>query len=173
MRNKFCAALIGNTSPRMSDFFRLEFIEELNKYKKVDMGGRYKNNVGGLVRNKTEFLQNYKFSIAMENTNGDGYITEKIIDAFNAGTIPIYYGSYMVDEYINPKAYILVNGPKDMYEKIEYIKKIDNDDNLYKNLLKEKVLLNDNIKSENDKELKNFLLHIFEQDKLKAYRKFF
>ena len=79
----------------------------------------------------------------------------------------------MIDEYINPKSYILIRGEKDILKKIEYIKKIDNDDNLYKNLLKEKVLLNDNIKSENDKELKNFLLHIFEQDKLKAYRKFF
>ena len=27
-----------------------------------------------------------------------------------------------------------------MFDKIEYIKKIDNDENLYKNLLKEKVI---------------------------------
>ena len=45
----------------------------------------------------------------MENSNGDGYISEKIIESFLAGTIPIYYGDYMVDEYINPKAYILIN----------------------------------------------------------------
>ena len=35
--------------------FRLKFIDELNKYKQVDMGGRYKNNVGGPVQKKTEF----------------------------------------------------------------------------------------------------------------------
>ena len=106
------------------------------------MGGAYKNNVGGRVKNKTEFLKAYKFSIAMENSNGDGYISEKIVDSFISGTIPIYYGSYMIDEYINPKAYILVNGQKDIHEKIEYIKKIDNDDELYKSILKEKVYIN-------------------------------
>ena len=43
----------------------------------------------------------------MENSEGDGYISEKIVDAFLAGTIPIYYGDYMIDEFINPKTYIL------------------------------------------------------------------
>ena len=39
----------------------------------------------------------------MENSEGDGYISEKIIDSFNAGTIPIYYGDFMIYEFINPK----------------------------------------------------------------------
>ena len=60
------------------------------------MGRRYKNNVGE-IKNKIDFLSSYKFSIAMENTEGDGYISEKIIDSFISGTIPIYYGSYMLD----------------------------------------------------------------------------
>ena len=136
------------------------------------MGGAYKNNVGGRVKNKTEFLKAYKFSIAMENSNGDGYISEKIVDSFISGTIPIYYGSYMIDEYINPKAYILVNGFKDMYEKIEYIKKIDNDDELYKSILKEKVYINDKILEKSYKEQSDFWIHIFEQDKIKAKRNF-
>ena len=53
------------------------------------MGGRYNNNVG-IIKNKILFLSNYKFSIAMENSEGDGYLSEKIIDSFEAGTIPIY-----------------------------------------------------------------------------------
>jgi hypothetical protein len=71
------------------------------------MGGNYKNNIGGNVYNKIEFLSSYKFSIAMENSEGQGYVSEKIIDSFMAGTIPIYYGGYMIDEFINPKSYIL------------------------------------------------------------------
>ena len=169
-RRKFCAALITNIHPYLTDYFRVEFIEELSKYKKVDMGGRYKNNVGGRVKNKMKFLLDYKFSIAMENTNGDGYISEKIIESFMAGTIPIYYGSYMIEEYINPKAFILINGPKDMHEKIEYIKKIDNDDKLYKSILKEKVFINDKILEKSHKEQSDFWTHIFEQDIQKAKR---
>ena len=172
-RKKFCAAIISNDFASKSDFFRLLFVDELSKYKQVDMGGKYRNNVGGRVKNKTEFFWNYKFSIAMENTNGDGYISEKIVDSFLSGTIPIYYGSYMIDEYINPKAYILVNGPKDMFDKIEYIKKIGNDDNLYKSILKEKVYINNKILEKSHKEQSDFWFHIFEQDKNKAKRNFY
>ena len=80
------------------------------------MGGRYRNNVGKII-NKIKFLSSYKFSIAMENTEGDGYVSEKIIDSFLSGSIPIYYGSYMIDEYINPKSIILIRGNKDMKKK--------------------------------------------------------
>ena len=169
-RKKFCSAVI---SKYYNDSFRTIFIKELDKYKKIDMGGKYNNNIGGPVINKIEFLSSYKFSIAMENSEGDGYISEKIIESFLAGTIPLYYGDYMVDEYINPKSYILIKGEKDIFNKIEYIKKIDNNDKLYKKFLKEKVLLEDNIKSIYNKEITEFLCNIFEQDKLKASRKYY
>ena len=157
------------------DSFRIKFIKELSKYKKIDIGSKRKklNNIGRQIINKREFLSSYKFSIAMENSEGDGYISEKIVDAFLAGTIPIYYGDYMIDEFINPKTYILIKGEKDILKKIEYIKEIDNNDELYKNILKEKVLLDQNIVVDTEKELKEFLCHIFEQDKYKAYRKKF
>jgi hypothetical protein len=170
-RIKFCAAVISNR--QYTNGFRLNFIKELNKYKRIDMGGYYNNNIGGRVKDKVKFLSSYKFSISMENSEGNGYISEKILDSFSAGTIPIYYGDYMIDEYINPKSYILIKGEKDMFEKIEYIKKIDNDINLYKSLLKENVFLDNNIRNKNDKELKQFLQHIFEQDKSKAYRVYY
>ena len=171
-RIKFCAAVISNYKAYS---FRIKFIKELSKYKKIDIGSKRKklNNIGRKIINKREFLSSYKFSIAMENSEGDGYISEKIVDAFLAGTIPIYYGDYMIDEYINPKTYILIKGEKDILKKIEYIKEIDNNDELYRNLLKEKVLLDQNIVVDTEKELKEFLYHIFEQDKYKAYRKNF
>ena len=132
-RTKFCAAVISN-----GEGSRIWFINELNKYKQVDMGGRYHNNVGRITGSKIEFLSSYKFSIGMENSESDGYLTEKIIDSFLAGTIPIYFGDYTIDEFINPKAFILIRDKHDILEKIEYIKKIDNDEELYLNILKEK-----------------------------------
>ena len=112
----------------------------------------------------------YKFSFGMENSEADGYASEKILDSLWAGTIPIYYGDYMIDEYINPKTYILIRGGYEVEEKIEYIKKIDNDDNLYRSILKEKVFIDafflDNIINER----KKFLLHIFDQKKEYAKR---
>ena len=159
-RTKFCAAVISDVSEVFSNNFRLKFIEELNKYKKVDMGGGYKNNVGGKVKNKIEFLSSYKFSIAMENTNGDGYVSEKIIDSLLSGTIPIYYGNYNVDEYINPKSYILIKGEEDMKKKIDYIIEIDNNEEKYLSILKEKVIEDKYLSEKVKTQLKQFLVII-------------
>ena len=164
-RQKFCGAVISNPIG-----FRFKFIKILNKYKKIDNGGRHHNTVGGAVKIKREFLEQYKFSIAMENSEADGYASEKIIDALWAGTIPIFYGDYMIDEYINPKCYILIRDNYEINEKIEYIKKIDNDDNLYRSMLKEKVFIDDFFVDNIENERKKFLLHIFEQKKEFAKR---
>ena len=169
LRKKFCAAVISNSF--RGDRFRLKFINELNKYKKVDMGGKYKNNIGGKIKNKIEFLSSYKFSIAMENSEGDGYVSEKIIHSFISGTIPIYYGDYMIDEYINPKTYILIKGEKDLRTKINYIKEIDNNEKQYRKILKENVIIDENFAVKIDNELKAFLYNIFIQDKQKAFRR--
>ena len=165
-RKKFCAAVISNPY----GYFRIDFINKLSKYKKIDMGGRYNNNIGRKIKDKINFLSSYKFSISMENSEGDGYISEKIIDSLLAGTIPIYYGDYMIDQFINPKSYILIRNRNDIVNKIEYIKKIDNDDKLYKNILKEKIFINENIIENTQMELKYFLYHIFEQNKTVSKR---
>ena len=67
----------------------------------------------------------------------------------------------MVDEYINPKIYILVKGEKDIKKKIEYIKKIDNDDKLYMEIMKEKPIIDNKFKEKIDqKEIKEFFTNI-------------
>ena len=40
-----------------------------------------------------DIYKNYTFVFAMENTNLFGYITEKIMNSYIAGSIPIYWGS--------------------------------------------------------------------------------
>ena len=168
-RKKFCGAVISNCNAK----FRLNFIDRLNKYKHVDIGGKCSNiTTNKVIENKIEFLSSYKFSLAMENSKGDGYISEKIFDSFRAGTIPIYYGDYLVDEFINPKTYILIKGVKDIDNKIEYIKKIDQDEKLYISIMKEKPIIDKYFVDKIDnKELKDFFKNIFNQDKNKAYRR--
>jgi len=166
-RTKFCAAVISNNHSFTR--FRLNFIKQLNRYKRVDMGGKFHNNIGK-IKNKISFLKNYKFSIAMENSEGDGYISEKIIDSFLSGTIPIYYGDYMIDEYLNPKSYILIRGREDINKKIQFIKKIDKSDYLYKKIIKENVFTDIYFKENIEKQKIEFLTHIFSQDKNKAKR---
>lgn len=94
LRKNCCAAEKYNF--KITDYFILKFIKRLNKYKKIYMDGKYNNKVGGPVNNKIKFLSIYKFSIANENTSADGYSSEKKIDSILSGTIPIYYGNFIV-----------------------------------------------------------------------------
>jgi hypothetical protein len=57
-----------------------------------------------------------------------------------------------------------------MIQKIEYIKKIDNDIILYKSILREKLFINDNLVKISEIEKAEFFNHIFEQEKNKAKR---
>jgi hypothetical protein len=61
----------------------------------------------GTVANKNETLRNYRFTLCYENmTNIDGYISEKIFDAFYAGCVPIYWGADNIADYVDPRCYI-------------------------------------------------------------------
>lgn len=54
-------------------------------------------------------LKDYYFSIAIENSKVDNYFTEKIIEPFLLGTIPIYWGAPNIDEYFNMDGIIPFN----------------------------------------------------------------
>ena len=51
----------------------------------------------------------YKFVFAIENKKVPGYVTEKIMNAFHAGAIPIYWGSDNIGELFNSDAFINVS----------------------------------------------------------------
>lgn len=76
----------------------------------------------------TEIYKNYRFAITMENTMIPGYVTEKIMNAFIAGAIPIYWGhKETVEKYFNPKAFVNVNNFESLEVAAKYIIDLDND----------------------------------------------
>ncbi|MDE1977285.1 MAG: hypothetical protein KGI84_08505, partial [Elusimicrobia bacterium] len=61
----------------------------------------------GRAQSKKEILSKYKFSICYENAQGiPGYITEKILDCFLAGCVPVYWGAPNVADHIPKQAFI-------------------------------------------------------------------
>ena len=171
VRQKFCGAILNNETSL--DHFREKFVKELSKYKMVDNAGEIDNNVGFNVTTKEEkikFLSNYKFSIAFEKNTADGYATDHILNSFLAGTVPIYYGDYLIDEYINPDTYILVRNNIDLQDKIDYIKELDQNDKLFKEFLKQDILLDDDILKKRKKDERDYWSHIFRPDKYDARR---
>ena len=167
-REKFCAAVFSHE--RNEDHFREKFVVELSKYKKVDLGGEINNTVGYNVTNPVEFFSSYKFSIAFEKNSGDGYATGHIINSLLAGTIPIYYGDYLIDEYINPDTFILVRNDIDLMDKINFIKEVDKDDKLYREFFEKDVLIDENVVEKRKKDEKDYWSHIFRPDKIDARR---
>ena len=117
----FCSFVVSNCFTKDK---RDVFFEMLSKYKHVASGGRYKNNIGGAVKDKYKFLGQYKFNIAFENCSHDGYVTEKIMEAFAAGVVPIYYGDPRIAEDFNPKAFINANDFSSFEAMIEKVKEI-------------------------------------------------
>ena len=145
-KEKFCNFVFSNNSGR-----RMEILEAISQYKNTDCAGRLANNVGFLIEGrgdqkpKIDFISQYKFTIAAENTKSDGYTTEKIIHPLSTGSIPIYWGSNIVGEDFNEECFINVDNFSTLKELIEHIIMIDNDDALYKEIISKPVFKNNQI----------------------------
>ena len=103
--------------------------------------------------------------------NYKGYTTEKLIESFAAGGIPIYWGDPDVAKYFNPKAFVNLMDYPTVEDGIEFVKVLDNDDALYNEMLSQKALLHDDHVETCVIDLENFLVNIFEQPLDKAYRR--
>lgn len=55
---------------------------------------------------KLETISGYRFCLCFENAVFPGYVTEKILDAFLADTIPVYLGAPDITRYVPPDAFI-------------------------------------------------------------------
>ena len=165
-KKKFCAWVVSNGSGRV----RNQFYDKLSEYKKIDSGGSFRNNIGRTVDDKLKFLADYKFSICFENSKAQGYISEKLSDAFEVGTIPIYYGDDTILELLNNRSYIHIRNESEFEEKIELIKKIDQNDTLYEQMIREKIVIDDSRYPREVQKYKDFIYHIIDQDKQKAKR---
>ncbi|SKB65572.1 Glycosyltransferase family 10 (fucosyltransferase) C-term [Lachnospiraceae bacterium] len=168
IKDKFCSFVYSN-SKAFSE--RTEIFEKLSKYKKVDSGGRYLNNVGGPVPDKRAFESGYKFSIAFENSVYSGYTSEKILEAFAAGTVPIYLGDPDISRVFNDKAFINVRNFASIDEVVEEVKRLDGDDESYLEMLSQPIFREGYDIDSKRCEFEKFLIGIFEGDKDKAFRR--
>lgn len=82
-----------------------------------------KRKIPGMWHNEDliKAYSQYDFVFAMENALEDGYITEKIYNAYAAGAIPIYYGSAIVNKFFNSKSFINLATFKNVDKCAEYV----------------------------------------------------
>ncbi|KAG7367449.1 glycosyltransferase family 10 fucosyltransferase [Nitzschia inconspicua] len=69
------------------------------------------------------FFHDFKYCLAMENTEKAGYVTEKLLNAFLAGCLPIYYGTREVFDVFNKDAFLFfdIQNPQGTLDKIRYL----------------------------------------------------
>jgi len=85
----------------------------------------------------------FRFCFVLENRRHEGYITEKIINAFLGGCIPIYYGTAEIFDIFNPKSFIFydIENPESALSEIA---RLENNATAYAEVMAERLFLEGN-----------------------------
>lgn len=160
LSGKFCNFIYSNNKALP---LRDRFFKRLSEYKHVDSGGRHLNNLGKRVQNKMQWLQEYKFTIAIENSATAGYTTEKLTEPLISGSIPIYHGNPSVDLDFNTDAMVWLQDESDVERAVEQIVALDRDDAAYLRMLRTPAQTLEQAQIDYWQNLIDFLRHIVEQ----------
>ena len=139
------APIVWVTSNCKSHSRREDYVKQLMRVIKVDSFGSCLNNrdpgLYGLkpdhsnwfdaLRNKRNLIYPYKFVLVLENSYEQGYVSEKIFDAWEAQAVPLYLGAPDIDDYVpGPNAYIDLRN-KTVDEVAALVSLLDKDDQAY------------------------------------------
>lgn len=100
------------------------------------------------INNKIEGLKDYRYSIVIENSKSDYYFTEKLIDCFRTGTIPIYWGCPSIGDFFDMGGILTFDSEDDLINLLlniseeDYNKRIESINKNYE--LSEQYLLIEN-----------------------------
>ena len=123
-KTKMISMISSNKNMCEGHRLRLEWIDRLGD--QVDLYGRGFNKIA----DKEEGLCDYMFSIAIENGQYETYFTEKLLDCFATGTIPVYLGAPNIGDYFNKDGIIDLSEEFDVSDDIYYSKMDAIKDNL-------------------------------------------
>lgn len=166
-KTKFCDFIFSNGEGHSK---RKELFESVSTYKRVDSYGKYLNNTGycsdlnpnvigyrPLIEEGIQLKRKHKFSIACENATYLGYTSEKIFSAFAAHTVPIYWGNPDIGEVVNERAIINCHKFESIHDLIDFIKEVDNNDDLWCEMISQPWLTDEQVEKEK-MDLENYWL---------------
>jgi len=123
-KSKMISMIASNKRMCEGHIKRLEWVERIGD--QVDLYGRGFNEIA----DKEDGLCDYMFSVAIENGQYETYFTEKLLDCFATGTIPVYLGAPDIGEHFNMDGIIVLSDEFDVSEDIYYSKMDAIKDNL-------------------------------------------
>ena len=137
-KRSFCNFIYGNKNAKIRNKF---FEKMLNRFgDKLHSWGKHKTNIkklktsGGVITSDTDttsIMKHYKFSICFENSSNYDSFSEKVPHALCGRSLPIYWGGDAIYNFIKKQAFINAKDFSNLDELVDYIEKVDNDDELY------------------------------------------
>ncbi|MEM6587117.1 MAG: glycosyltransferase family 10 [Pseudomonadota bacterium] len=133
-KSKFCNFIYSNSV--VADPYRLEFFEALHAIKPVISAGRLRRNYNGLAEmgpdvdwgaEKRKLVRDCRFTLAIENAEQPGYITEKMTDPYLVHSIPVYWGDPLIEDEFNQDAFLNLRNFPDADTAIKTIIELDAD----------------------------------------------
>jgi hypothetical protein len=146
----FCCQVVSNNNH--DSHVRNKFFEKFAQVRPIASMGRLRNNVGFLAPQNAndnghgeyfDTLGKFRFMICFENSAGDTYLTEKILNAWLGGTIPIYWGCRSAPEWLNPRAFFQLNEEatdESMDELIQKVIALDDDPDAYRTMWEQPLM---------------------------------
>lgn len=117
-KTKIISMISSNKMMTQGQRERLKWVEMIRD--QVDLYGRGFNE----IQLKEEGLCDYMFSVVIENGFYETYFTEKILDCFATGTIPVYLGAPDIGNYFNKDGILDLSEEFDISEEL-YCSKMD------------------------------------------------
>ena len=130
-RSKFCVAFIGKAYP-----FRMQALNLISSIKNVEVYGAIARKD---VSSKFKASKDFRFVFAFENDLFPGYVTEKVIEAWATGAIPLYWGSDPLN-YINPKAIINLNDFDSFQDFLGRVAEVNENKTLWEEIASQPIL---------------------------------
>lgn len=174
---RFCNFLYSNSDGHP---LREEIFDRLSAIGPVDSAGKHRRNVepisvaaykGNWDRAAVAWQSGYKFSISVENSSTPGYSTEKIVHAFAAGTIPVYFGDPLIGRVFNAERFIDV-GTLGLDAAIDRVRHLASDESAYAEVVSRPVFRDGRVPEElTEAGLLDAFEAIFRQPKHQARRR--
>jgi hypothetical protein len=133
-RQKFCCFVSRYREPH-----RALAVEALSRIAPIDLFGEVSGK--RLLRSKYEILPDYRFNLCFENSIFPGYYTEKIIHAWAAGCIPLYWSDPWFIADFNPRAMINRIDFPSLEDFVDYVAEVDKSPERRAAFLREPLLL--------------------------------
>jgi hypothetical protein len=115
---KFCTLVASNPEPlRINLLLALRSIGEVTGYGRL-FGAPFDGS-------KFDVLPKFRFCLCPENGVYPGYHTEKLIDAWHGGCLPLYSGDRLVHRDFNPKAFVNYQDYLDTSQFVSVVRRLE------------------------------------------------